>query len=127
MVLLTKFSSPTKSKAKRNTMKTYQNLALSPISVGGRQNFYPEEIAFLQAEINYTKIFLMSGQFVIVATTLKKLEQRLQNTNQFIRINKTFMVNLGYVVDIQDATIRLENDLQIAFSRRKWKRFEECQ
>jgi DNA-binding LytR/AlgR family response regulator len=95
------------------------------ISVGGRISLDPENIILLEADINYTKLYLNNGQSVIVATTLKKLEKRLIIFQNFFRSSKSFIVNLDYLLDYQDAKNKLimQNQQIAHVSRRRKSEF----
>jgi DNA-binding LytR/AlgR family response regulator len=100
---------------------------LDSISIGGRKIVCPDDIIMIQADINYSIVYLNDGNRLIVATTLKKLEERF-SPFAFIRVNKTYVVNSRYVVEEQENALKLSNSLIISFSRRKakkWKSREE--
>jgi DNA-binding LytR/AlgR family response regulator len=101
-------------------MKTIENT--TKILIGGRQKVYPDEVIMLQADANYSIVYLIDGSKLIVATTLKKLEERFSQF-AFIRMNKSYMVNSQFVIEEQDNALKLSNSLIIAFSRRRGKRF----
>lgn len=95
----------------------------SKISIGGRLTVFPEDVIMLQANINYSTVYLADGQRLLVATTLKKLEERFSSFT-FIRMNKTYMINTNYVVEEQENSLKLSNSLIINFSRRKGKKWK---
>ncbi len=90
------------------------------IQVGGRKSIAPKDIIKLKADVNYTHIFLRGGSVVLVATTLGKLEKKLQIYN-FFRPNRSLIVNLDYVLRRADnpKKITLKNQEQIHISRRR--------
>ncbi len=97
----------------------------SSIHVGGRMKFFPSEIIFLESDINYTRLHLADGRLVIVGTTLGKLETRFASFN-FFRTNRSHLVNLAYAVIVQSENVyalKLPNDKEISFSRRKKEQF----
>ena len=55
-----------------------------------------DDIQYCQAEDNYTQMFLNSGSMLLVSKTLKKLEELL-DTHNFIRINRSTLINLNYL------------------------------
>jgi two-component system LytT family response regulator len=93
------------------------------ISIGGRLTVFPEDVIMLQANINYSTVHLANGQRLLVATTLKKLEERFSPFT-FIRMNKTYMINTNYVIEEQENALKLSNSLIINFSRRKGKKWK---
>ncbi len=92
------------------------------IHVGSRKHVPPKEIVMIQAEINYSLIYLTDGKKVIVATCLKKLENRFADVDSFARVHKSFLINLDYLKSYEDGRFQLENDLSCIVSRRKFKR-----
>lgn len=95
------------------------------VNVGSRTMLNPTEIIFLESDINYTKIYLVGGESLIVSTTLGKLEPRFSSFN-FFRINRSYMVNLSYAVMIQTKKmyfLRLPNNKEVSISRRKKEQF----
>lgn len=105
---------------KNSIMKTE-----TKVNVGSRTMLNPTEIIFLESDINYTKIYLVGGESLIVSTTLGKLEPRFTSFN-FFRINRSYMVNLSYAVMIQTKKmyfLRLPNNKEVSISRRKKEQF----
>lgn len=90
------------------------------IAIGGRQKVCPNEVIMLQADVNYSIVHLIDGKKLVVATTLKKLEERF-SPFAFIRMNKTYMINSQYVVEEQANALKLSNSITLSFSRRKAK------
>jgi len=101
-------------------MKTETN-----IHVGSRMHLSPEEMVMIQAEINYSMIYLTDGTKLIVSTTLKILQQRLADTHQFARVHRSYLVNLNYFHSYRQGICQLSNDLSIKVSRRKLKQLRE--
>ncbi len=94
------------------------------IPIGGRQKVCPDEVIMLQADVNYSIVFLSDGSKLIVATTLKKLEERFSQF-AFIRMNKSYLINSQFVIEQQENALELSNSLIINFSRRKGKAWRE--
>ena len=80
----------------------------------------------LESDINYTIISLKDGKQLITATTLKKLEMRLLPFKNFIRVNKSAIVNLDYIKPVDD-TFTLSNLRKVVFSRRRGKIWKDQQ
>lgn len=86
-------------------------------------------IVCLQAQINYTKIFLIDETSILVAKTLKSFEREFQGQDfyGFYRSNKTFIVNLNKVQNVEEIDnvlqIQLSNSIKVPVSRRKKKAF----
>ncbi len=56
----------------------------------------PENIVYLQGDINYTHIHLIQGNKITSSKTLKDFESQL-SSKQFFRIHKANIINLSYV------------------------------
>ena len=56
----------------------------------------PDNIVYLQGDINYTHIHLIQGNKITSSKTLKDFEQLL-STKHFFRIHKANIINLSYV------------------------------
>jgi two-component system, LytTR family, response regulator len=72
-----------------------------------------DDIMCLEGEGNYTFLYTRDRKKYLVARTLKNFEGTL-SAEQFVRIHKSYMVNLAYV---QTATINLERSLRLADGR----------
>lgn len=57
------------------------------------------EIVLLNAESNYTKILLVSGEELLASKTLKYFEDILDDYG-FLRVHKSHVVNISFVKDI---------------------------
>jgi DNA-binding LytR/AlgR family response regulator len=97
------------------------------IHVGSRTHVPPETIVMIQAEINYSMIFLADGSKVIVSTCLKKLEDRFAIVQSFARVHKSYLVNLDYFKSYNEGQFLLENDLTCEVSRRKYRQLRDAQ
>jgi two-component system LytT family response regulator len=89
------------------------------IHIGGRKEVLPNEVILFEADVNYTKLYLRNGQNILVATTLKKLEQRFSSFDFIFRIHKGFMINLNDIKRINFDTVLLKNKREILVSRRR--------
>jgi DNA-binding LytR/AlgR family response regulator len=103
-------------------METLENLK---IHIGGRRSVCPHEVLMIQADLNYSIVHFLDGSTVMVATTLKKLEDRFKHTD-FIRMNKTYMINRRYVISEEHNSMTMCNDLTVKFSRRKAKAWRDA-
>ncbi len=82
-----------------------------------------DDIMCLEGEGNYTFIFTRDRKRFLVSKTLKEFEKML-NEMMFIRIHKSYMVNLAYVqfgVLNKDRVIRLTDGREVTISRRRMK------
>jgi len=82
-------------------------------------------IIYCQSESNYCKIFCINGEEILLAKTLKYVEELL-NSDLFIRIHKSYLVNLNYVVKFDrsdELKVTLTNRNQLPVSIRKKEQF----
>lgn len=79
-----------------------------------------EEILFLQADTNYTQIFLICGKTLISGFNLKKYEDFFEHEN-FLRANRSYLINRNYIqyYDSLKSTLHLKNGRQIDVPRRR--------
>lgn len=87
------------------------------IKVGGRIKLLTKDVAYFEADVNYTIIHYAIGKIRIVATTLGQIHERIGNG--FIRPNRAFLINLEYINSCQSGELLLYNNLKINISRRK--------
>lgn len=64
----------------------------------GTEYVTPNDIVYIEADSNYSKVFLTNGSTVNVTNALKEYEQLLCTKELFfIRVHKSFIINLNYV------------------------------
>jgi DNA-binding LytR/AlgR family response regulator len=105
-------------------METSIQIVNDIIHVGGRKKLPTHAIIKMEADINYTIITMNTGQRIMVATTLKKIEQRINDNKNFFRVNKSYILNLDYA-QIEGNLLILPDNYTVEFSRRKFKKFQE--
>jgi DNA-binding LytR/AlgR family response regulator len=86
---------------------------------------YEQNIISFIAEGNYTNINPLNGSVSIYAKTLKKFELELSEQKQFVRVNKSVIVNLLFVNKINDDAIELCNGTIVKIARRRRKDLNE--
>ena len=82
-------------------------------------------IIYCEADENYTKIFTVRGDFVLVSRTLKVVEEMLP-PQYFFRIHKSFLVNMNFVKSynrIDGHKILLENGVELEIATRRNEEF----
>lgn len=82
-----------------------------------------DDILCLQGEGNYTFLYTRDRKRFLVSKTLKEFEKTLDKI-LFLRIHKSYIVNLAYVqrnVFNRDRQIRLADGREVAISRRRMK------
>jgi DNA-binding LytR/AlgR family response regulator len=65
-----------------------------------------DEILYIEADRNYSRIFTKTKEYLL-ATTLKILEDKLP-TRQFIRVHRSFMVNLPQIDEVAENHVILQ-------------------
>lgn len=88
------------------------------VHVGSRKLILAQDIILLQAEINYTYLFLSDGQKIIVSYNLGKLQERLNIHQAFIRPNRNTIVNLNFVTKYNENFLNI-NGTTVHISRRR--------
>ncbi|MEI6886449.1 MAG: LytTR family DNA-binding domain-containing protein [Bacteroidota bacterium] len=82
-------------------------------------------IIYCEADENYTKIFTVRGDFILVSRTLKVVEEMLP-PQYFFRIHKSFLVNMNFVKSynrVDGHTILLENGVELEIATRRNEEF----
>ena len=85
------------------------------------------DIVRLEAEDNYTHIFLKSGEKITASKTIKSYEELLQDMN-FYRVHKRHVINLNYMrkfVKGDGGYVVMDDDMRIEVSRRRRPAFME--
>jgi two-component system LytT family response regulator len=83
-----------------------------------------KDILYLQAENNYTSIFIKNMDRIVVSKTLKDYEEMLcdEDDSSFVRIHKTFIVNVNHIKSIdrgEECLAVLSDNTRLEVSRRK--------
>lgn len=64
----------------------------------GYQLVPSDQVLYLEANDNYTHLFLKNKVKIIVCRTLKEMEFQIQDFSFFVRVHNSYMVNLNEVV-----------------------------
>jgi len=86
-----------------------------------------DEIIHIEADSNYSVFHLHNRDKITVSRVLKEYEEMLPE-NQFVRIHKSSIVNLNYLVEFNSKNgleVLLKNGEKIAVSRRRASDFME--
>lgn len=70
-----------------------------------------EDIVFIEGLQNYIKINILSGQQYITYLTMKEVEKNLPSN--FLRVHRSFIVNLAQIKMIEGNKLTLDNDAVI--------------
>lgn len=82
-----------------------------------------DDILCLQGEGNYTFLHTRDRKRYLVSKTLKEFEKTLDSA-MFLRIHKSYIVNLAYVqrsIFNRDRQVRMADGREVAISRRRMK------
>lgn len=90
----------------------------------GKTIFQVTDLQYLKGEVNYTKIHLKGKSPVISAYTLKVFQEQLPG-NQFIRPNKSTLLNIDFVEGITKTEVILKNKERVKISRRRLEHVQE--
>ena len=85
----------------------------------------PSTILYCKAENNYCKVVCVDEREYLISKTLKYIEELIDN-DLFMRVHKSFLVNLNYIVKYDksdDLKITLINGVQLPISFRKKEQF----
>jgi DNA-binding LytR/AlgR family response regulator len=102
-------------------MKTKTLAIEKEVHVGSRTYFLPEAIVMIEAELNYSLIYLANGRKCMVSICLKRLEERFAEVSSFARVHRSFIVNTDYLKSVNQGQVELEHNLKCLVSRRKLK------
>jgi two-component system LytT family response regulator len=78
-------------------------------------------IVYCQAEENYCKIFTNRNELILVARTLKSIEELLP-VEIFFRIHKSYLVNMNYIKSYSKSEgyrVKLENGIELDVATRR--------
>lgn len=82
-----------------------------------------DEILYLEAMENYTKIFRRDGKYTLSRTSLKRTLELLP-AGRFLRVHKSFVVALSQVAEYSHGQLRLkESSVSIPIGRTYWEHF----
>ncbi|MBA4850279.1 LytTR family DNA-binding domain-containing protein [Emticicia sp. BO119] len=82
----------------------------------------PDNIIYLEADVNYSIFHFENGKKRISSFTLKYYENK-EETNHFLRIHRSYLLNPHYIISIykrgHNSFIKMANGKEIKVSRRK--------
>jgi two-component system LytT family response regulator len=83
-------------------------------------------ILFCEANSNYCRILCVDGREILLAKTLKNIEEQLAATKLFHRIHKSYLVNLNYILRLIKSgslEVELHNGIKLPVSFRQKENF----
>lgn len=105
--------------------RLYENEKIALPTADGFTFVSISDIVYFQASGNYTELFLINGEKVLVSRQLKEYENCLSKAN-FFRIHHRYLVNLKYVqsyVKRDGGYVIMNNNIMLDISRRKKEAF----
>jgi DNA-binding LytR/AlgR family response regulator len=92
------------------------------------KNINQESIEYLESSINYTYLYLRDGKSIISGYNIKVFEKLLNNVD-FIKINRSNLVNVSFIqkilIERNTCSIQLFNGDEMNVSRRRLKTLRE--
>ena len=82
-----------------------------------------EDIAYVESALNYLVIHLQSGSYTTYLT-ISELEEILPSV-RFIRVHKSFLINLEKIIGVEGNVLHLNNDARVALGPSYRKSFFE--
>ena len=83
-----------------------------------------DNIKYIESQHEYIKIHLLNNESVSTKMSLKSIEEILP-TNQFVKVHRSFIVNINEVTMIDRNQIVFENKIYIPISEQYKDRFEQ--
>ncbi len=90
----------------------------TPLTIGMRTKLYSNEILFFEGDVNYTWIHFATGKQQVIARTLLYIEQKT-DADTFIRINRKYLVNRKFIVEVGNDFVVLTDKTVLPISRRR--------
>lgn len=80
-----------------------------------------ENIVRCESQSNYTKIYGNNGKQFTISKTLKFVEEKLIDSERFVRIHQSHLINIDYIKkkEVKWNTIELKNGLKLPVARKK--------
>ncbi|GAB2797287.1 hypothetical protein GCM10027275_48410 [Rhabdobacter roseus] len=104
----------------------YTTLCSQVVYVGSSTYLDPALIVRLEADGNYTRIYLANGKELLIARTLKVVLLRLEPHSAFVRISRHEAVNPRYIrVFRENGALILHDETRLVPSRRRLKTVRE--
>ncbi len=98
-----------------------QKMKLCVSSLKGFQVVELDDILYAESSGNYTNLYFANGQIICTSKPMHEYEELLEDSG-FIRIHKSFLVNLLHVKEYirgEGGSVLLSNNKEIEVSRRK--------
>ncbi len=114
----------------RQLITTFQNKQLpTKLAVSTNSGIYYvpiDQITYLKVDEGLTYIYQLNGERVSVSANLVHYERQFSEYPQFMRVHKSFIINLDYVQKyLHDGEVTLNGGIQVPISRRKVEELKE--
>lgn len=86
-----------------------------------------QDIVYIEADSNYSMLYLKNDEVIVATKSLKEFEEILQ-MNCFVRTHKSIILNLNYLKNYSNSNglyVKLNNDKELPVSRRRYGDFIE--
>lgn len=103
---------------------------LSKLTIQHSQGFHiveVQDIMYIEADSNYSVLYLKSEEVIVATKSLKEFEEILQ-VSSFARIHKSIILNLNYLKNYSNSNglcVKLNNNTELPVSRRRYGEFNE--
>jgi len=91
----------------------------------GLQRIRKEEVVYFKAERNCCTIHFITGESLLVTTPLANIARHFLNDN-FIRIHRSYVINMEYLEFLLGNTATLKNGVKLTVSREFRKDICKC-
>lgn len=83
-----------------------------------------DKILYVQADGNYSTLFLSHGNSITASKTLKWIAEKVNH--EFLRVHQSFLINLNFIdsYDKKSSTLLMENNTSIPVSRSSKKQLQ---
>lgn len=90
----------------------------------GRQvRINSSELSFIEADKDYVRLHI-PGKAILVLSTMKSMEEQLENFPAFVRVHKSYIVNIAHVTEYDTGSLTV-NGQQISVGGTYKERFTE--
>lgn len=84
-----------------------------------------DDLVYMKADRSYTDVILKNEQQFIVSKNLGQFEEALEPCDNFVRINKSNIINLNFISEINKSeggyiTLNNKHEISISLEKRDW-------
>ena len=104
-------------------MKTYQQKGRDSLLILNHKTsrkVFIKDVIFLKGDVNYSTVYLESGETKMLSHTLKYYEEFLR-THGFLRVHRAFLINPKFVTEYceEEEIVKMQNGHEASISRRR--------